>query len=340
MTSLTKIPISNHHKYAIAAVGTLLLLLTLSLAFPHNAYAAAPWDIGENIQNLIKDMVISSVNTILDLIQKVTNFFDAKAALNTSFDAILTRGHGQSGAYKMVEGMQTAVIVVGQSILAFALLMQLVKISQKVDGSATLPVVKEIALLAVFFVVGSYLVNHSFDICTAAYDEINKLTTAVMKGHDTTSISGFEFSNDTDIDCGGLIIIWLAWIAAFIASLIGSVLALALIMARAIQLYVMAACSPIPFSLMMFEETRQMGIGFCKNFAAVCLAGTILAILIMIYPALVGDILKASAVASDGGKWVITAGSVGQLIPVISCSFMYIYALIKSGSWARDILGG
>ena len=42
--------------------------------------------------------------------------------------------------------------------------------------------------------------------------------------------------------------------------------------ARAWQIYVLAAFSAIPMALMGFEETKQMAIGFLKNFAAAVLA--------------------------------------------------------------------
>lgn len=37
---------------------------------------------------------------------------------------------------------------------------------------------------------------------------------------------------------------------------------------RSVQLYVYAAFSPIPISLLGFDETKQIGIGYLKNFAA------------------------------------------------------------------------
>lgn len=332
----------NSRQYACMFMFSLLLLTTLFLLFPQQAHAGIVEDAMTAVQNGFKEIINSAITSTMNFVKDVSNFFDAKEALNASFNSILTRGHGESTAYRVIEAMQKTVTIVGQSILAFALLMQLIKISQRIDGSATLPVVKEIAILAVFFVVGSWLVNHSFEICTAIYDGVNDMTNAILNSGKIPGreIDGFTFSNDKDLDAGGLIIILFAWLIVAIFSLIGSVIALALIMARAIQLYVMAACSPIPLSLLMFDETRQMGIGFLKSFAAVCLAGTILAILIMIYPSLVLDILSASAVDNNNGVWVIKGDSVGQFVPVLACSFMYIYALMKSGSWARDVLGG
>ena len=232
-------------------------------------------------------------------------------------------------------------IIVGQSILAFALLMQLVKISQRVDANGTMPVVKEILILAVFFFIGSYLVNHSFDICTAAYDEINKLISEVTSNNNRQTIGGIVLGDTTSVDEGAMLGIVIAIMIMWLFSFLGSIIGIALIMARAIQLYVMAACSPIPFSLLLFDETRQMGIGFCKSFLSVCLAGLILAVLMMIYPALIGDVLQAAASPDGTGKYTLDITNYWKAsIPIVACSFMYLYALLKSGAWARDILGG
>lgn len=331
---------SRRRHYILFSMVLSAIVLLFFLALPHTAHAD-PLGISDAIQNSIKDIVTGSVNFILEMVGKATNFFNAKDALDAPFNAILTRDNGVSGAYKTIEGMQKSVTIIGQSILALALLVQLVKISQRVDGNATMPVVKEIVILAVFFVVGSYLVNHSFDICAAAYDEINKLTSAIVNGKEASTFAGLKMDPNKPIDdLGGFVVCLVVWVIVLLFSMIGSVLALALVMARAIQLYVMAACSPIPLSLLLFDETKQIGIGFCKSFLAVCLAGTILAILITIYPALIGDILRQNAVQTDGGVWLINVASIVEIIPILACSVMYIFALIKSGSWARDILGG
>ena len=49
--------------------------------------------------------------------------------------------------------------------------------------------------------------------------------------------------------------------------------------ARTLQIYIMAAFVPIPISLLALDKTRQMGVGYLKNFAAVCLAGVIILVL-------------------------------------------------------------
>ena len=49
--------------------------------------------------------------------------------------------------------------------------------------------------------------------------------------------------------------------------------------------------SAIPVSLLGFDETRQMGIGFLKNFAAACLAGAVMMFLFVAYPYVIAGLL-------------------------------------------------
>ena len=71
------------------------------------------------------------------------------------------------------------------------------------------------------------------------------------------------------------------------------------------------------------------------------LAGLILAVLMMIYPTLIGDVLQAAASPDGTGKYTLDITNYWKAsIPIVACSFMYLYALLKSGAWARDILGG
>ena len=42
--------------------------------------------------------------------------------------------------------------------------------------------------------------------------------------------------------------------------------------------------APIPLSLMALDETRQVGVGYIKNFASVSLAGLVILVLLIAFP--------------------------------------------------------
>ncbi len=332
---------SSRRNMAVFVILATFLLLAVSLLFPHPAYA---WPL-DDLKNWVNDTVKGFVEGMLNTSVSFMDVMNVGTYITAPFDQLLNPGQSdQSSTYGVVKGIQTTVKGLGASILSLALLMQLIKISQKVDGSQTFPVVKEIVLLLVFFFVFNYLIGHSFDICTAAYDEINKSITGLWGDGGRGSVAKFKFGDSTDIqlDLATLLVLLIIMLIMLFTSFIAAIISYALVFARALQLYIMAACSPIPFALMAFDETRQMGVNFCKNFIAVSLSGLIIACLILVYPALVGDILTAGAFSpGDSGEWVIGWENAAlACVPVVACSAMYVYALMKSGSWARDILGG
>ena len=75
---------------------------------------------------------------------------------------------------------QTLLIPLAESILALIMLVQLVKISQRIDSTSTLPAVKDIVFLAVFYVIFHWLIVNSLDIVTAIYNIFNHITASIL----------------------------------------------------------------------------------------------------------------------------------------------------------------
>ena len=115
-------------------------------------------------------------------------------------------------------------------------------------------------------------------------------------------------------------------------------MALVVCWARAIQLYIMAAFSPIPLSLMALDDTRQIGIGYLKNFTAVCLAGLIILILLIAFPLILGGLTGAST--STGTPIDGIATGLTYALQYLAMCVLLILSLVKSGAWARDIVSG
>ena len=127
------------------------------------------------------------------------------------------------------------------------------------------------------------------------------------------------------------LISWLLVLVAYVVSLV-------VCWARALQLYVMAAFSPIPLSLMALDETRQAGVGYLKNFAAMCIAGLIILILLISFPIILGGLTGAnpgSGTPIDG-----IANGLTYALQYLAMCVLLILSLVKSGAWARDIVSG
>lgn len=288
--------------------------------------------LGEGIASFFLNIAQALFNLFASMMSAVASSSTVSGAFNSLFDG--------AEVWNMVTTVhQTLVIPIAESILALLMLVQLVKISQRIDATATLPAVKDIVFLAVFYVLFHWLIVNSLDVVTAIYDIFNDITTSILPSSSAYmaafDLSSVEPSWDT---IGGCALLALFGLISVAIGAVAYIIAFVVSMARALQLYVMAAFSPIPLSLLGFEESRQMGMGFLKNFAAVALAGAIMMFTMFAYPFLLASV---SGVDS-GGLAAIANGTndgIFSLLSVLAVSIMYIFALAKSGAWAREVLG-
>lgn len=292
---------------------------------------------------------------------------------NVSFiTGSLSNIFGSGSVWNVVTTVHQALVVpLGESILALFMLVQLVKISQRIDSTATLPAVKDIVFLAVTYVLFHWLIVNSLGLAQAVYDIFNDIAASpklVGKvAADTNFISGdvafagVDFGKANIGACFALIIVGLLSILTGIAAFVVSTV---VALARALQIYVMVTFSPIPLSLLGFDETRQSGISFIKNFCAAGLAGAIIMFILTAYPYIstamltsipgmgggnvegigdaAGNIIMglASIINFSGGSSML--GSLGGILGIItwaSTSVLLIVGLVKAGAWAKEILG-
>lgn len=289
------------------------------------------------------------------IVNQVGNVYFITGSLSTIF--------GGEGVWNVVTTVhQTLVIPLGESILALFMLVQLVKMSQRIDATSTLPAVKDIVFLAVVYVLMHWLIVNSLDLAQAVYDIFNNIAANpdfVNKAiSDTTFIdsetafAGVDFAKANIGSCFALVIVGLLSILTGIVAL---VVATVVALARALQIYVMVTFSPIPLAFLGFEETRQSGISFIRNFCAAGLAGAIIMFILTAYPYISSAMLTSITGGGDAGSNIImglasiinftggsSVGSLSGILGIItwaSTSVLLILGLAKSGAWAKEILG-
>ncbi len=75
--------------------------------------------------------------------------------------------------YDIARGVwQVAVLPIGCGVLGLVFTLKLIEISQRMDGNQSLPGVKEVVFLLVFFAVFLFLIQRSFDLMAAIYEVI------------------------------------------------------------------------------------------------------------------------------------------------------------------------
>lgn len=332
----------------------LLIAASVTLLFPQPVHAAPFWEVGTNLKNMVCEWLLDMSCWGFNLYNDIAMKIGSSDMLSAPFDSLL----GVS-TYELTKTIhQTAVIPIAESILALFMLVQLVKISQRIDATATLPAVKDIVFLAVVYVLIHWFIVNSLDIMQAIYKiavdniipEIGtaQSNTGFFNGELTTS--NIPDSTWDELTIGGCFLTLCASILSVIGGVVAYMVAFIVAYARAWQIYAMAAFSSIPIALLGFDETRQMGIGFLKNFAAAVLAGAVMMFLLVIYPLALSTMTTASGVTggasilflisfSAGGTASLASASVLILLEFLAITFLLIIALIKSGAWAKEILG-
>lgn len=332
----------------------LLIAASVTLLFPQPVHAAPFWEVGTNLKNMVCEWLLDMSCWGFNLYNDIAMKIGSSDMLSAPFDSLL----GVS-TYELTKTIhQTAVIPIAESILALFMLVQLVKISQRIDATATLPAVKDIVFLAVVYVLIHWFIVNSLDIMQAIYKiavdniipEIGtaQSNTGFFNGELTTS--NIPDSTWDELTIGGCFLTLCASILSVIGGVVAYMVAFIVAYARAWQIYAMAAFSSIPIALLGFDETRQMGIGFLKNFAVAVLAGAVMMFLLVIYPLALSTMTTASGVTGGasilflisipaGGTASLASASVLILLEFLAITFLLIIALIKSGAWAKEILG-
>lgn len=318
-----------------AAFSATALLCALFFALPEPAFADIAGDINAWLCGLLRDTCNWIFASQTDMLRSI----GAGGVLSSDFAQMLGNA-GTVTMYDLVRGVwQAAILPIGCGMLSFVFTVQLIKVSQRIDGNASMPGVKEVVFMLVFFAVFLFLIQNSFDIMQAVY-EVVKLAIDRVAGlfGSGSAIDLSEVSiTTTDDDVAALVAMLVVALVSWLVVIVAYVVALVVSWARAIQIYVMAAFSPIPLALMSLDETRQMGVGYLKNFAAVCLAGVVILVLLVSFPLVLGGLDAASA-----GVPIVDSivGGLSYALQYLAMCVLLILSLVKSGSWARDVMGG
>lgn len=181
----------RRRKACLAGTFALFAACALVLLIPHPAYAGIIGDFLD-IPNMIKTWLLQIAATLFNTYFGVINqTLDAKF-ISGPFNELF----GTTEPYGVVKDFyQAGVIPVAHAILGLFMLMQLIKISQRIDATSTLPAVKDIVFLVVTYCILSYFIDNALDLVSAIYGIFNDLVGNVSDKGDT--------GKSRDDDCNG-----------------------------------------------------------------------------------------------------------------------------------------
>lgn len=319
----------------IAAALTVLALAALAVP-AQPAYADIAGDVNDWLCGVLRDCC----NWMFKAQTSVLASIGTDGILSADFAGMLAAS-GDVSMYDVARGVwQAAVLPIGCGVLGLVFTLKLIEISQRMDGSQSLPGVKEVVFLLVFFAVFLFLIQNSFDLMASIYEVCGLAIDRV----ESLFGSGGGLSLDevsvvtTDDDVPSLVAMLIVSLISWVAVLAAYVVALVVCWARALQLYVMAAFAPIPLAFLGMDATRQIGIGYLKSFGAVCIAGIVILVLLIAFPIVLGGLTAASP--GTGTPVDSVANGLTYALQYLAMCVLLILSLVKSGSWARDIVSG
>lgn len=361
----------------VAAVCALALCATVALASPSTAMA---WDVSDAADSL-SNVTSAAADILGTLGTAFTNpqgfaawlFLSAGAgwlklssivicwALNLAekaggiiglndFNHLVTGGAETSAVKTVAEGIcNVAIKPVCGSILSLVMLSKLMKMSQRIDGTQTMPALKEVLMLGVEVSFAAWMVTNAFPLCSDVFDLVNSFAATVSR---QAGVGWIDFNVDTTAlineDVGsafatGLILFVLGFI--MMKTVIGCTVDMYKgFIARGLQIYLYAAFAPLLMCFLWVDETRQWAMGYIKGFVACALSGVVIYFGMCVLPyALVGvGAVSEHVTYANGGLTVdiATNGALFALIGIAAAAEAVKQLIANSGQYARDILGG
>lgn len=340
---------------AACAIAATALVAAAGIAFPGAAFAVAAAEPELSLDpvswgNWISWFVIygllgSFANMALASSFALVSMIGIDGTLLASFSSMLT-SEGHSFATYASYIADVIVKPCAYTILAMAVLVQLVSVARRMDQQGgTLPAVREVLGIVVFYAVFLALVSNAEVIVQGMYELVRAIIGQVdaYMGSMESQTLGFTAINwPDDMAVGDMVVVVLLSLAVVLLSLVYAVYAGYCAIARALEIYLLTMLSPIPFAFMGFEGTRQWGAGFIKEFLAVCLSGVFLVFILYASPVVFATFVEDFTPAGGSGGLVVlmSAQMIPWIVRVIAVELALFVALKKSGQLARSVLGG
>lgn len=193
--------------------------------------------------------------------------------------------------------MENVVMPVAYVILALFFMIELYKASQKVEGiGGGSSLGAEVIFRAMFkMALCKIAVDSSLLFMEAIYSVFQQITTGISStltggpgidpGIDLNAINNHIDS----LGLGGQIGMFVELFIVRQGVIIIFALVKVICIGRFIEMYMYVAISPIPIATFPSEDLSQIGKNFLKSFAAVCLQGTLIYLILTFFPVILRD---------------------------------------------------
>lgn len=202
--------------------------------------------------------------------------------------------------------MQSVVMPIAYTILALFFMLELYKASQRVEGiGGGSSLGAEVVFRAMFkMALCKMAVDSSLLFMEAIYAVFQNITSGIETA--VTIEAGVDGAIDLNalnrhidsLSLGGQIGMLIELVIVKFGVWIIMGLVKVICIARFIEIYMYVAISPIPIATFPSDEMSQIGKNFLKSFAAVCLQGTLIFLVLTFFPVLLSEQLIGDDVSA------------------------------------------
>lgn len=271
----------------------------------------------DKIKEWVAEMLNGLLSFLVDLINTVYGAISLDDINPGSINSLPFANIFAPFAYTAAQGLKG----IGYAVLTIAFLVRLFNFGAHAESSGNLPLVKDVFMILITFAFFKVIIDNSEVILHAIYWISHNIANVV---HTSGTLSVSLPATPSD-DIGLILGQILLSIVVLIVSLVAVAIVWITIIIRTFQIFFYYALSPLSISFLFLDQTRQMGVGFLKNFAAVCLS----AVVIMFAMAAAQGLINSGLSGTDG---------IFGLSAILGAGAMIVIC-VKSGAWAREVLG-
>jgi hypothetical protein len=338
----------------VMVIAFMVAALLVCLA-PHPAWATTLADASPNffldpvgaINYFFCNLLFGIAEVAYKIVGGVIGAIKGATNLGAGFTALFGKDVGNV-VYKVADTVsQTIIKPIGYALLTLVSMIQLIKIVTKAQGNDGANLGRDICYLLITFLVLWLVVAHSQDIVVSIYNLFNVLTNnpSIDPGSASAVFNLDAARANIDVGApnvmGALTFLVLGGVITLLLSLVVYVITIVMVYARAIQIYFYFMIAPIPLSFLGLDDTRNIGINFLRNFAAVAFTGFIMAFLLFLFPVIFGAIATStlSVTSISDILNVAPGGMLLKLLELVAILVMLGLGMVKSGAWARSVFG-
>lgn len=223
----------------------------------------------------------------------------------------------------VVACLQTVVQPIAYAVFGLFCLMEMVRITTRVEGAGggTSMGAEQVFRFLIKAAIFKVVIDHSLDIMTAVIG-LTQGIAAKVTGTLPSAGSNIVFDtiDTTNLTIGEQIGTLIKILPIYLGVWVLRAIATVITVGRIIEIYVYVSIAPLPLATLGSEDLGSIGKNFLKSFAAVCLSGVFMLLVISFYPYLANATLNGFGIF--GGLF---------------CSILLVLALSRCGSWAKSI---